>query len=108
MNKSRFDTIREGLRQSMLDEARKGRGPEALTEAVLMLTRADGTRYSITHANEYGDGDGLQNMRDFREEILRTETLREGESVDVLVFSVPLDLNLCRPDKTRKPRRKAG
>jgi hypothetical protein len=83
-----FDEIGMGTTFSLLESARRGENEERLIAAA-MLRQPDGRELYAYTCEEYGDGDGINNIDEWVAEVHRTPGLLvEGESLRRAVFRV--------------------
>ena len=77
-----FDEIGRDLNEDLLNDARKARSrDEEVIKIVTVALVKDGKSTIVHHTCEYGDDDGASNMRDTRDEFIRSGLLKDGESL---------------------------
>jgi len=91
-----FDGIAESINADLLSEARSG-GHDPIVLAAVVLISGDGSRRIVTYNGEYGDGDGIAQMKDLVRQLRRSNKLLAGESVEAIVLEKPTDQFQWRP-----------
>lgn len=93
-----WDDLMENTARSILDEAGQ---EDHVHLACVILTDVDGKRTLATWTPEYGDGEGVRQEKDFVRRCRRKGLLEEGQSLEVEVRSIRVDM-LLRGTATRQ------
>lgn len=89
-----FDEIGSDIVTRMLNDART-KAPEVALAAVLLVT--DEKRMLVSFVPEYGDDEGIAQMKDLLLEIRRCHKLQDGERVELVILERHLDHFQWRP-----------
>lgn len=99
-----FDEIGMGIAFALLQHARHGKDQEQMLAAAILRLPDETERYASVDM-EYGDGEGIQRMDEWIEEVHRTPGLLvEGETLRRAVFKVITMEEIEVDIKQRKPQ----
>jgi hypothetical protein len=86
-----IDKTMTELHRTILEETRKDEKAEQKVAIVVLVNKSGNRR--ITYAIcEYGDGEGESSAQEFIDDCVENELLQEGESLELIVSSLELDV----------------